>query len=146
MTRAVKGLLRFAIASASSSRPLPLVKGGGSVRAQNREETARRFIPQGLGVAAQLDPDVRWFLDIADRVHERILRRQRLLEPGQLGSQRIEVVLPLAAQKAIELSIAVVENSSLAEEISPQEIAVTFKRLEIGVGERLAGPCCHPAQ
>ena len=50
------------------------------------------------------------------------------------------MVLPFAAQKAIKLAVAVVENPSLAEKIPPQEIAVTLERQEIGIGERLPVP------
>ena len=54
ITRAVSGFSGSAMASASSSRPLPFVNGLPIVRRQDREEAARRDVAEIVAVAADL--------------------------------------------------------------------------------------------
>ena len=95
---------------------------------QNRQEVPWHFITEIIGVAADVYPRVGWLLVIADGVNVGIRRRQFTLELVQIVTQALEVHLPLASQKALDLLFVITKNAAVefvrvADALVGEEIA-----------------------
>ena len=128
----MSGLAGLAIASANSSRPLPLANGFGSPSESIERNRPRRLFAEILGTAANLNLQVGRLVGIGDAVQIGILRRKRCLQALDFGDQAVDVLAAVSFEEADHLAFHLGILIDFAEVEQAQRRTVR----EIGPGTR----------